>query len=156
MNTDLQYCSCVIKVCTLQVLLFVVSAAMAQYYPYPYAQPAAVVAPRPPAVFIPSAQYHAQNVAGGYNYGYTSGDGQQKHEARGPDGTVYGSYTYADASGVPVQVSYSAGPGGFQASGSHIPQAPALPEANVRAIAEHNAAVAAARALNPPRPQGLY
>ncbi|GAB6025702.1 hypothetical protein CHUAL_014046 [Chamberlinius hualienensis] len=121
------------------------------------AQPAQAAAPAPgtaavgvggiPAyTFIPSAQFHSQNELGGYNYGYVSADGQGKNELRGADGSVIGTYSYVDPSGQPVQVRYAAGPGGFTATGSHIPQPVPLPAANVQATQEHFAAKAVAAA----------
>lgn len=59
----------------------------------------------------------AMNVHGGaYNFGYNTGTGQSRHES-GTPGHVAGSYSYIDANGDPRTVHYTAGPGGFQATG---------------------------------------
>lgn len=131
---------------------------MATTFAYPVVQPlvgvglAPAAAPVPTLTYVPSAQFHSQNEFGGYNYGYVSADGQGKNELRGADGSVVGTYQYYDPAGQPITVQYSAGPGGFSASGLHLPQPVPLPEANVRATAEHFAAKAAVAAKPSPPP----
>lgn len=113
---------------------------------------APAAAPVPTLTYVPSAQFHSQNEFGGYNYGYVSADGQGKNELRGADGSVVGTYQYVDPQGKPVTVQYSAGPQGFSASGLHLPQPVPLPEANLRATAEHLAAKAAVKPTPAPAP----
>ncbi|GIY71010.1 adult-specific rigid cuticular protein 11.9 [Caerostris extrusa] len=59
------------------------------------------------------------NIAGGaYNFGYNTGDaGGHSRVESGSAGNVAGSYSYVDANGDRRTVQYSAGPGGYQASG---------------------------------------
>ncbi|GIY55248.1 adult-specific rigid cuticular protein 11.9 [Caerostris darwini] len=59
------------------------------------------------------------NIAGGaYNFGYQTGDaGGHSRVESGSAGNVAGSYSYIDANGDRRTVQYSAGPGGYQASG---------------------------------------
>ncbi|XP_055946095.1 adult-specific rigid cuticular protein 11.9-like [Argiope bruennichi] len=59
------------------------------------------------------------NIAGGaYNFGYNTGDaGGHSRVESGNGNTVSGSYSYVDANGDRRTVQYSAGPGGYQASG---------------------------------------
>ncbi|GIY71012.1 adult-specific rigid cuticular protein 11.9 [Caerostris extrusa] len=59
------------------------------------------------------------NIAGGaYNFGYHTGDaGGHSRVESGSAGNVAGSYSYIDANGDRRTVQYSAGPGGYQASG---------------------------------------
>jgi len=59
------------------------------------------------------------NIHGGaYNFGYATGDaGGHSRVESGNGGTVSGSYSYVDPNGDLRTVQYSAGPGGYQASG---------------------------------------
>ncbi|GBN89078.1 Adult-specific rigid cuticular protein 12.6 [Araneus ventricosus] len=59
------------------------------------------------------------NIAGAaYNFGYNTGDaGGHSRMESGSGGNVAGSYSYTDANGDRRTVQYSAGPGGYQASG---------------------------------------
>ncbi|CAH2227637.1 jg10129, partial [Pararge aegeria aegeria] len=47
---------------------------------------------------------------------------------------VRGSYSYLSPDGTPVEVTYTAGPEGFVASGSHLPVGPPIPEAIQRSL----------------------
>jgi len=64
---------------------------------------------------------------GKFGASYTQEDGVQFKEESDPDGTRRGSYSYVDPSGQRKTVSYTAGKNGFQATGDHLPQAPAAP-----------------------------
>ncbi|PRD23187.1 UNVERIFIED_CONTAM: Adult-specific rigid cuticular protein 11.9 [Trichonephila clavipes] len=59
------------------------------------------------------------NIAGGaYNFGYATGDaGGHSRVESGSGNSVSGSYSYVDPNGDLRTVQYTAGPGGFQASG---------------------------------------
>ncbi|GBN53888.1 Adult-specific rigid cuticular protein 11.9 [Araneus ventricosus] len=59
------------------------------------------------------------NIAGGaYNFGYNTGDaGGHSRVESGSGSSVAGSYSYVDANGDRRTVQYTAGPGGYQASG---------------------------------------
>jgi len=72
--------------------------------------------------------HHSQDTHGQYNFGYSSSDGQSKSETRDGDGDVSGSYSYITPEGQKVNLAYTAGRGGFQASGDHLPEAPEVPD----------------------------
>lgn len=53
-----------------------------------------------------------------YNFGYNTGDaGGHSRAESGSGGSVAGSYSYIDANGDRRTVHYTAGPGGYKASG---------------------------------------
>lgn len=79
-------------------------------------------APQPQIAQSVSSQYHAQDEAGGYNYGYSNGQ-SSKQEAKGPDGVVRGAYSYIDANGKLQTVQYISDALGFRAAGTNFPQA---------------------------------
>ncbi|XP_065157271.1 DNA translocase FtsK-like [Atheta coriaria] len=58
---------------------------------------------------------------------YSQEDGVEFKEESDADGTRHGSYSYVDPSGQRRTVTYTAGKNGFQATGDHLPQAPAAP-----------------------------
>ena len=68
----------------------------------------------------PSSQYHAEDEAGQYNYGY-SGPLSSKQEVKSADGVVRGSYSYLDANGQIQKVDYISDVLGFRAVGTNIP-----------------------------------
>ncbi|GAB6022849.1 hypothetical protein CHUAL_006948 [Chamberlinius hualienensis] len=87
----------------------------------------------------PSAQYHAQDELGQYSYGYSSADGQAKAEIKGIDGSIAGKYSYIDAHGKRVEVSYVADKNGFRAVGDHLPKGvPNMPVELAKAYDEAN------------------
>lgn len=88
------------------------------------------------------------NPDGSYSYSYETGNGIKAQErgqlvkiAKDEDVIrVQGSFSYPDADGNPVGVSYIADENGFQPSGEHLPIAPPVPDAILRAleyIAQH-------------------
>ena len=85
------------------------------------AEPAApVIQTRVDVPSEPSSQYHAQDEAGQYNYGY-SNPNSAKAESRTADGVVRGSYSYVDANGELQTVQYISDALGFRAAGTNIP-----------------------------------
>ncbi|KAF8764838.1 Adult-specific rigid cuticular protein 12.4 like protein [Argiope bruennichi] len=91
------------------------------------------------------------NIAGGaYNFGYNTGDaGGHSRVESGNGNTVSGSYSYVDANGDRRTVQYSAGPGGYQASGDVercLDSETALAEAALADMAPQR----------PPGPAGLH
>lgn len=106
-------------------LFFVVAIAQAK--------PSGIAAPLVlPAIAIPaeiSTQYHAQDSAGQYTYGY-SNPLSAKAEVRSFDGVTKGAYNYLDGEGKIQSVSYLAdAKNGFQlTSATNLPQAPPVPK----------------------------
>lgn len=81
------------------------------------------------------------NPDGSYRFSYETENGikaeeQGQQKQGGEDGvnSVQGSYSYRADDGSDVQVTYTADENGFVAQGSHLPQAPAIPEAILRAL----------------------
>merc|ERR1712051_449122 len=105
-------------------------APVAYYAPtHAYAQAAVPVA-APEATVVPVAapapthsQFHAQDEAGGYNYGYATPT-SSKQEFRTPDGVVQGTYSYVDANGVVQTVNYVSDAEGFKVAATNLPKAP--------------------------------
>ncbi|XP_058812946.1 cuticle protein 2 [Topomyia yanbarensis] len=64
---------------------------------------------------------------GKFGAAYDQEDGTNFKEETDADGNRRGSYSYLDPSGQRKTVSYVAGKNGFQASGDHLPVAPAAP-----------------------------
>ncbi|KAL0121497.1 hypothetical protein PUN28_006777 [Cardiocondyla obscurior] len=116
---------------------------------------AAAYAAPPNYSFISPIQQHQQTVVpivssysdgpypeGSYSYSYEAGNGikaqeqgQQvqisKDEAAN---RVQGSYSYPDENGQPIALSYTADENGFHPSGEHLPVAPPVPDAILRAL----------------------
>ncbi|KYN08083.1 PREDICTED: endocuticle structural glycoprotein ABD-4-like [Cyphomyrmex costatus] len=98
--------------------------------------------------FIPivASQLDGPNPDGSYSYSYQTGNGIQAQEqgqlfqiAKDEDAIrVQGSFSYSDASGNPVSLSYSADENGFHPQGEHLPVAPPIPDAILKAL-EYNA-----------------
>ncbi|KYM81954.1 PREDICTED: endocuticle structural glycoprotein SgAbd-8-like [Atta cephalotes] len=98
--------------------------------------------------FIPivASQQDGPNPDGSYSYGYQTGNGIQAQEqgqlfniAKDEDALrVQGSFSYTDNNGIPISLSYSADETGFHPQGEHLPIAPPIPSAIVRAL-EYNA-----------------
>jgi len=90
-------------------------------------------------VLVASQEYHQspktaaiiseQRYLKGDQFGatYDTEDGTNFKEETDADGTRHGSYSYIDPTGQKRTVSYTAGKNGFQASGDHLPVAPAPP-----------------------------
>jgi len=76
------------------------------------------------AAIISEARYLAGNQFGAT---YDTEDGTNFKEETDADGTRHGSYSYIDPTGQKRTVSYTAGKNGFQATGDHLPVAPAPP-----------------------------
>ncbi|XP_067643895.1 pupal cuticle protein Edg-78E [Eurosta solidaginis] len=80
---------------------------------------------------------------GNFAYAFETSNGIQQQEAGNPVG-VAGQYQYVSPEGERVALSYTADENGYQASGSHIPTPPPIPEAIIRAleyIAAHPSAI---------------
>merc|ERR1719242_2346147 len=93
----------------------------------PYAQsyeynqvPPAYVAPVAP---VTGSQYHAQDEAGQYSFGYNDPN-SIKQEVKTADGTVRGAYKYVDTDGILQTVEYIADDAGFRVAATNLPQAP--------------------------------
>nr|XP_019555498.2 cuticle protein 2-like [Aedes albopictus] len=86
----------------------------------------------PKTVAIVSEQRY---LAGDGQFGaaYDQEDGTNFKEETDADGNRRGSYSYVDPSGQRRTISYVAGKNGFQASGDHLPVAPAGPPAPAHA-----------------------
>ena len=81
------------------------------------------------------------NPDGSYNWSYQTGNGIEAEEQGelkqgGEEGiaSVRGSYSYTADDGTPISVSYTADENGFQPQGAHLPVAPAIPEAILKAL----------------------
>lgn len=77
------------------------------------------------------------NGDGTYRYAYETGNGiaaQEQGDARGEGTRAQGGFTYTSPEGEVVHIQYNAGEEGFQATGSHIPLAPRIPEAIAKSI----------------------
>jgi len=68
----------------------------------------------------PSAQFHSQDDAGQYNFGFNSVD-QTKQEVKTADGVVRGAYSYVDANGLTQSVNYIADALGFRVAATNLP-----------------------------------
>jgi len=102
------------------------------------------------STFIPilASDLDGPNPDGSYSYSYQTGNGIQAQEQgklvqidKDEDAIrVQGSFSYSDDYGNPISLSYTADENGFHPSGEHLPTAPPIPEAILRAleyIAEH-------------------
>ncbi|XP_011878119.1 PREDICTED: endocuticle structural glycoprotein SgAbd-2-like [Vollenhovia emeryi] len=86
------------------------------------------------------------NPDGSYSYSYQTGNGIQVQEqgqltkiSKDEDANrVQGSFSYTDPDGNPIVLSYIADENGFHPGGEHLPVAPPVPEAILRAL-EYNA-----------------
>ncbi|XP_011312003.1 cuticle protein CP14.6 [Fopius arisanus] len=100
----------------------------------------------PPPIVIVRQSQDGPNPDGSYSYSYETSNGINVQEqgsqqpSSNPDSeykeanTVHGSYTYPDENGNLIQVTYTAGENGFQPEGAHLPVAPAVPEAILKAL----------------------
>lgn len=69
------------------------------------------------------SQYHAQDEAGQYSYGYNGGL-STKNEEKTVDGVTRGAYSYVDANGLVQSRSYVADGLGFRVAATDLPQGP--------------------------------
>lgn len=102
--------------------------------------------PSPPPAIILKQSQDGPNPDGSYSYSYETSNGISVQEqgslqpASNPDAenkeanTVQGSYAYPDENGNLLQVTYTADENGYQAQGAHLPVAPAVPEAILKAL----------------------
>merc|ERR1712117_512220 len=75
-----------------------------------------------------NSQYHAQDDAGQFNYGY-SNPLPTKQELKTADGVTRGSYSYVDANGIVQTVNYLSDALGFRVAATNLPVGPAVVEA---------------------------
>lgn len=106
----------------------------------------AVVASAPleaqPPIPIVSQTLDGPNPDGSYSWRYETANGiaaQEQGQLLNPgteneENSVQGSYSYPGEDGTPISVTYVAGKDGFQAQGAHLPQAPEIPPAILRAL----------------------
>merc|ERR1712156_214346 len=110
----------------------------------PVAYAAAPVQVAPAAV--QGSQYHAQDDAGQYSFGYNDGS-SVKQEIKTADGVIRGAYSYVDADGIVQNVNYIADALGFRVGATNLPvhhvDAPVEAAAPVQAAAAAPAPVAA-------------
>jgi len=84
---------------------------------------------------VQATQFHAQDVFGNYNYGYSNGN-SAKHESKGPDGITRGSYSYVDANGLVQVVNYISDAAGFRVQATNLPQAPVAAPVEAHVVPE--------------------
>merc|ERR1712213_165155 len=84
----------------------------------PVAYTAAPVQVAPAAV--QGSQYHAQDDAGQYSFGYNDGS-SVKQEIKTADGVIRGAYSYVDADGIVQNVNYIADALGFRVGATNLP-----------------------------------
>ncbi|XP_050300915.1 pupal cuticle protein 20-like [Anthonomus grandis grandis] len=97
---------------------------------------------RGPNADIPILRLDQQNEGdGNFQYAFETGNGiqatQQGNAQEGAGTQSQGSYSYTSPEGEQIQINYSAGEGGFQAQGSHIPTAPPVPAEIAKAIEQN-------------------
>merc|ERR1712209_44033 len=109
----------------------------------PVAAAAPVVAPVAPAVAVAPAvsgsQYHAQDDAGQYSFGYNDPN-SIKQEIKTLDGVVRGAYKYVDTDGILQTVEYIADDAGFRVAATNLPTASAAPVVDTPEVAAAKAA----------------
>merc|ERR1712226_410220 len=102
----------------------------------PVAYAAAPVHVAPAAV--QGSQYHAQDDAGQYSFGYNDGSAV-KQEIKTADGVIRGAYSYVDSDGIVQNVNYIADALGFRVGATNLPvhhvDAPVEAAAPVQAVA---------------------
>merc|ERR1711981_1051342 len=84
----------------------------------PVAYAAAPVHVAPAAV--QGSQYHAQDDAGQYSFGYNDGS-SVKQEIKTADGVIRGAYSYVDSDGIVQNVNYIADALGFRVGATNLP-----------------------------------
>merc|ERR1712150_342648 len=114
----------------------VVHAAPVVQAAAPVAYAAAPVHVAPAAV--QGSQYHAQDDAGQYSFGYNDGS-SVKQEIKTADGVIRGAYSYVDSDGIVQNVNYIADALGFRVGATNLPvhhvDAPVEAAAPVQAVA---------------------
>merc|ERR1712106_659555 len=92
------------------------------YVQAPVAVQAPVVAAAPVVVAAATegSQYHSQDDAGQYSYGY-SDPNSVKQEVRTADGVIRGAYGYVDSNGLVQTVNYIADALGFRVGATNLP-----------------------------------
>merc|ERR1712106_469741 len=92
------------------------------YVQAPVAVQAPVVAAAPVVVAAATegSQYHSQDDAGQYSYGY-SDPNSVKQEVRTADGVIRGAYSYVDSNGLVQTVNYIADALGFRVGATNLP-----------------------------------
>merc|ERR1712226_289108 len=96
----------------------VVHAAPVVQAAAPVAYAAAPVHVAPSAV--QGSQYHAQDDAGQYSFGYNDGS-SVKQEIKTADGGIRGAYSYVDSDGIVQNVNYIADALGFRVGATNLP-----------------------------------
>merc|ERR1712130_409521 len=69
---------------------------------------------------VQGSQYHAQDDAGQYSFGYNDGS-SVKQEIKTADGVIRGAYSYVDADGIVQNVNYIADALGFRVGATTLP-----------------------------------
>ena len=109
----------------------------------PVVASAPVVAPVAPAVAVAPAvsgsQYHAQDDAGQYSFGYNDPN-SIKQEIKTLDGVVRGAYKYVDTDGILQTVEYIADDAGFRVAATNLPVASGAPVVDTPEVAAAKAA----------------
>ncbi|XP_050301152.1 pupal cuticle protein 20-like [Anthonomus grandis grandis] len=95
---------------------------------------------------IPILKFASDNNGdGSYNFNYETENrisAEEQGDARGDGTKARGSFSYSDADGQQVSISYTADENGFVPQGAHIPTPPAIPEAILKGLEESAAAEA--------------
>merc|ERR1712107_604074 len=69
---------------------------------------------------VQGSQYHAQDDAGQYSFGYSDGN-SVKQEVKTADGVIRGAYSYVDSDGIVQTVNYIADALGFRVGATNLP-----------------------------------
>jgi uncharacterized protein affecting Mg2+/Co2+ transport len=88
------------------------------------------------------SQYHAQDDAGQYSFGYSDGN-SVKQEIKTADGVIRGAYSYVDSDGIVQSVNYIADALGFRVGATN------LPVHHVDPVADHEPVAVAAPVAAP-------
>merc|ERR1712209_125737 len=105
----------------------------------PVVASAPVVAPVAVAPAVSGSQYHAQDDAGQYSFGYNDPN-SIKQEIKTLDGVVRGAYKYVDSDGILQTVEYIADDAGFRVAATNLPTASAAPVVDTPEVAAAKAA----------------
>ena len=103
------------------------------------------------APVVTGSQYHAQDEAGQYAFGYNDLN-SVRQETKTADGAVSGAYQYVDSDGLIQTVQYIADDAGFRVAGTNLPVFAAAVPADTPEVAaakvQHAHAVAEANAIH--------